>query len=82
MQTYTDQDAKIAAISYSSATTNESADASLSTDAAAIDGVGNAGDKSAQKADKFKVNRVENVSGSSAGAGSGDFHMYRAARRR
>lgn len=83
VQTYTDQDAKVAAISYSTATTVSSADAPEPVAAATAGGLEPA--KQPQEPSdesKFHTNRVENVSGSSAGAGSGDFHMYRASRRR
>ncbi|DBA03234.1 TPA: hypothetical protein N0F65_011593 [Lagenidium giganteum] len=81
VQTYTDQDAKIAAISYSTATANaavESGARSVSSAAAPA-----TSEKAESKGDdKFHFNRVDNVAGSSAGAGSGEFHMYRASRRR
>eukprot|EP00644_Phytophthora_capsici_P002174 jgi/Phyca11/17360/fgenesh1_pg.PHYCAscaffold_27_\ len=66
-QTFSDQDAQGAAVAYNAAA------AENSTSALPVSGV---------KDDKLHVNRVDNVSGSSAGAGSGDFHTYRAARRR
>nr|CCA22106.1 AlNc14C143G7331 [Albugo laibachii Nc14] len=79
VQTYTDQDAKVATISYSAETSVESktpndlavktSDEKSHTDAKNKDG-------------KFHFNRVDNVLGSSAGAGSGEFHVYRASRRR
>ncbi|TMW60625.1 hypothetical protein Poli38472_000667 [Pythium oligandrum] len=82
VQTYTDQDAKVAALAYTTATTTgesngEGAGAGVEASAASNKAVEDANDE-----DKFHMNRVDNVSGSSAGAGSGDFHMYRAARRR
>lgn len=86
VQTYTDQDAKVAAISYSTATTVSSS--SSSADALEAVAAGAGGLEPAKQPEvpsdesKFHTNRVENVSGSSAGAGSGDFHMYRASRRR
>ncbi|KAK1948194.1 PRKR-interacting protein 1 [Phytophthora citrophthora] len=66
-QTFSDQDAQGAAVAYNAAAADSSATA------IPVSGV---------KDDKLHVNRVDNVSGSSAGAGSGDFHTYRAARRR
>ena len=70
MQTFSDQDAQGAAVPYTSAATS-----SDTTDAAASA-------TRDPKDTKLRVNRVENVSGSGAGAGSGEFHTYRAARRR
>ncbi|KAJ0404516.1 hypothetical protein P43SY_001616 [Pythium insidiosum] len=76
VQTYTDQDSKVAALSYETAAVTEGAAASGDVGAMAVKrGVSDSDDK-------FHFNRVDNVSGSSAGAGSGEFHMYRAARRR
>jgi hypothetical protein len=74
VQTFSDQDANNVAISYASETASINIDASNTT--------ANQDRDSSKKEDKFQVNRVENVSGSSAGAGSGDFHMYRSSRRR
>ncbi|CAI5733396.1 unnamed protein product [Peronospora destructor] len=70
MQTFSDQDAQGVAVPYTSASTpSDSVNAAVST-------------SSDPKDTKLHVNRVENVSGSGAGASSGEFHTYRAARRR
>lgn len=83
VQTYTDQDAKVAAISYSTATTTGGDAAPPATTAApeAGEGRGQAA-AAAEEGGRFHINRVDNVAGSTAGAGSGEFHMYRASRRR
>ncbi|TDH64800.1 uncharacterized protein CCR75_002138 [Bremia lactucae] len=66
VQTFSDQDAQVATVAYD-ATVKEKEPS---------------GTTSEIKDGKLHVNRVDNVSGSSAGAGSGEFHSYRAARRR
>lgn len=83
VQTFTDQDAK-AAISYSAATTSskEASHYGPGDTSSTANTSGNGGGVDKHGEPKVAINRVENVSGSSAGAGSGDFHMYRAARRR
>jgi hypothetical protein len=80
VQTYTDQDAKVAAISYSTATTT-GGDAAPPASAAAPEATEDRG-QAADEGGRFHINRVDNVAGSTAGAGSGEFHMYRASRRR
>ncbi|OQR88284.1 hypothetical protein ACHHYP_06974 [Achlya hypogyna] len=66
-QTYTDKEAKVGTVPYDVVKDKSETPAVAPADA---------------PKEKFKFNRVENVSGSTAGAGSGEFHMYRAARRR
>ena len=73
MQTFSDQDAQGAAVPYTAATTTSS---SVSLDAST------AVSSDAKKDGGLRIKRVDNVSGSGAGAGSGEFHTYRAARRR
>lgn len=76
VQTYTDQDAKVATISYSVET-------SVEPNALANKNANEKAHKDVKNSDeRFHFNRVDNVLGSSAGAGSGEFHVYRASRRR
>ncbi|EQC39625.1 hypothetical protein SDRG_03056 [Saprolegnia diclina VS20] len=68
-QTYTDKAATVGTVPYEVVKEKEEA-----TPAPA--------EASKESKERFKFNRVDNVAGSTAGAGSGEFHMYRAARRR
>lgn len=68
VQTYSDQNTKIVS-GYGGPATTDRAHASST----------NEGHGSAVR---LQVNKVDNVMGSCAGAGSGEFHMYRAARQR
>ncbi|KAE9247807.1 hypothetical protein PF004_g4153 [Phytophthora fragariae] len=71
VQTFSDQDAKGAAVVYNAASEPTAAPAAVAN-----------GASEPKDASKLHINRVDNVSGSSAGAGSGEFHTYRASRRR
>lgn len=42
----------------------------------------NASEVDKEKEEKFELNKVRNVNGSVSGAGSGEFHKYRTARRK
>lgn len=84
VQTYTDQDAKVAAIAYATASGGEGAtgDSGATGATGANDATGADEATGEARGERFRVNRVDNVSGSTAGAGSGEFHVYRASRRR
>jgi hypothetical protein len=66
VHTFTDQEAKVGSVPYDNVKSKSESET-----------VSNEAGK-----EKFRFNKVDNVSGSTAGAGSGEFHMYRAARRR
>ncbi|KDO31886.1 hypothetical protein SPRG_03102 [Saprolegnia parasitica CBS 223.65] len=71
-QTYTDKAATVGTVPYEVVKEKEEA----------APAPAEASKESKESKERFKFNRVDNVAGSTAGAGSGEFHMYRAARRR
>ncbi|CAM9493163.1 unnamed protein product [Chrysoparadoxa australica] len=86
VQTYSDKNAKVASVPYELAKAQGSA--ADGGDAAAEKGDGKhahdaaEGEPDRKKSKMSTMERVNNVMGSCAGAGSGEFHMYRNARRR
>ena len=81
VQTYSDNNPNVAAQSYEQATGRTGREGKDDDDGAAAKG-GVSVVPGGAKVPKLRTEHVENVAGSTAGAGSGEFHVYRAQRRR
>lgn len=73
VQAYSDSNPKVTKVSYEQATQGATGETTVSAESSS---------GKVMPPPRPKTEKVDNVMGSTAGAGSGEFHMYRAARRR